>query len=40
MVELIRLLEEHDFRVFICSAGGRDFVRAVTEEVYGIRASG
>jgi phosphoserine phosphatase len=36
MVELIRFLEEHDFRVFICSAGGRDFVRAVSEEVYGI----
>jgi phosphoserine phosphatase len=36
MVELVRLLEEHGFRVFICSAGGRDFVRAVTEEIYGI----
>jgi phosphoserine phosphatase len=36
MVELVRFLEEHGFRVFICSAGGRDFVRAVTEEIYGI----
>jgi phosphoglycolate phosphatase-like HAD superfamily hydrolase len=36
MLELIRLLEANRFRVFICSAGGRDFVRAVCEEVYGI----
>ncbi len=36
MLELIRLLEAHDFRVYICSAGGRDFVRAVCEQVYGL----
>jgi phosphoserine phosphatase len=36
MVELLRLLEANGFRVFICSAGGRDFVRAVCEDVYAI----
>jgi phosphoserine phosphatase len=37
MRELLRLLEANAFRVFICSAGGRDFVRAVCEQVYGLR---
>jgi phosphoserine phosphatase len=36
MRELIALLEANDFKVYICSAGGRDFVRAVCEEVYGL----
>jgi phosphoglycolate phosphatase-like HAD superfamily hydrolase len=36
MRELLALLEANDFRVFICSAGGRDFVRAVCEQIYGI----
>ena len=36
MLELIGLLEAHHFRVYICSAGGRDFVRAVCEQVYGL----
>ena len=36
MRELMDLLRAHDFRVFICSAGGRDFVRAVSEELYGV----
>lgn len=36
MRELIDLLEAKDFRVYICSAGGRDFVRAVSEQVYGL----
>ena len=36
MRELLALLETHDFRVFICSGGGRDFVRAISEDVYGI----
>lgn len=36
MLELIELLEARDFRVYICSAGGRDFVRAVCEQVYGL----
>jgi phosphoserine phosphatase len=36
MRELLALLEANGFRVFICSAGGRDFVRAVCEQVYAI----
>jgi len=36
MRELIDLLEAKDFRVYICSAGGRDFVRVVSELVYGL----
>ena len=34
MLELMALLKAHDFKVYICSAGGRDFVRAVCEQVY------
>ena len=36
MRELIELLEANAFRVYICSAGGRDFVRAVSERIYGL----
>jgi phosphoserine phosphatase len=36
MVELLRYLEAHGFIVFIASAGDRDFMRAVTPEIYGI----
>lgn len=36
MRELLGLLESNRFRVFICSAGGRDFVRPVAEQIYGI----
>jgi phosphoserine phosphatase len=36
MRELLAFLESRDFRVFICSAGGRDFVRPVSERIYGI----
>jgi len=36
MVELIRLLEANDFEVYLCSGGGRDFVRAISEQVYGL----
>jgi phosphoglycolate phosphatase-like HAD superfamily hydrolase len=36
MRELLTLLESSGFRVFICSAGGRDFVRPVSERIYGI----
>ena len=36
MLELIEFLEANEFRVFICSAGGRDFMRVVCEEVYGL----
>jgi len=36
MLELLEVLRANDFHVYICSAGGRDFVRVVSEEVYGI----
>jgi phosphoserine phosphatase len=36
MRELIMFLEANDFTVYICSAGGRDFVRPVSERLYGI----
>ncbi len=36
MVELVHTLQENDFRVFITTGGGRDFVRAVCEEIYNI----
>ena len=36
MRELLTFLEANGFRVFICTGGGRDFVRVVGEELYGI----
>jgi len=36
MRELVDFLGASDFRVYICSGGGRDFVRAVCEQVYGL----
>jgi phosphoserine phosphatase len=36
MIELLELLKTNDFHVYICTAGGRDFVRVFSEEVYGI----
>ena len=36
MRELLELLRANGFKVFIASAGGRDFVRAVSEEIYGV----
>ena len=36
MLELINYLKENEFEVFICSGGGMDFMRAVSEEIYGI----
>jgi phosphoserine phosphatase len=36
MRDLMSLLEAHDFQVYICSGGGRDFVRAVAVDLYGI----
>jgi phosphoserine phosphatase len=36
MRELISLLQARQFAVYICSAGGRDFVRPVSEEMYGL----
>jgi len=36
MLELLALLREHDFRVFIVTGGGVDFVRPVATELYGV----
>lgn len=36
MLELINYLKANDFKVFIVSGGGIDFVRVFSEEVYGI----
>ncbi|MDN5765141.1 MAG: haloacid dehalogenase-like hydrolase [Humibacillus sp.] len=36
MLELFALLEAHDFRVFVCSGGGRDFMRVIAESAWGI----
>lgn len=36
MLELFDLLKAHNFRVFVCSAGGRDFMRVVAEDMWGI----
>jgi phosphoserine phosphatase len=36
MLELLDLLKANDFRVFVCSGGGRDFMRVFAEETWGI----
>jgi len=36
MRELLDLLHANEFAVYICSGGGRDFMRPVTEEMYGV----
>jgi phosphoserine phosphatase len=36
MIELLRFLEQHGFACFIASGGSRDFMRAITSEIYGI----
>ena len=36
MLELMRLLEQHDFQVWIVTAAAQDFTRAFSEEVIGI----
>ena len=36
MLELFDLLKENDWRVFVCSGGGRDFMRVFCEEAWGI----
>jgi hypothetical protein len=36
MIELLRYLEANQFTAFIASGGDRDFMRPVTEEIYGI----
>jgi phosphoglycolate phosphatase-like HAD superfamily hydrolase len=39
MVELVHYLQANNFQVYITSGGGRDFMRAVCEETYGIPRS-
>jgi phosphoserine phosphatase len=36
MLELLDYLRANEFRVFICSGGGRDFMRVFAEETFGI----
>jgi phosphoglycolate phosphatase-like HAD superfamily hydrolase len=36
MLELFDLLRAREFRVFVCSGGGRDFMRVFAEELWGI----
>lgn len=36
MLELLNYLESHNYKTFIISGGGIDFMRAWTEEIYGI----
>jgi phosphoglycolate phosphatase-like HAD superfamily hydrolase len=36
MVELLRYLEAHGFTCYIATGGGRDFLRAVSQEIYGV----
>jgi phosphoglycolate phosphatase-like HAD superfamily hydrolase len=36
MLELIELLKAHEFRVFVTSGGGRDFMRVFAEDAWGI----
>jgi phosphoserine phosphatase len=36
MLELLDLLRANDFRVFVCSGGGRDFMRVFAEEAFGV----
>src|SRR5262249_54272336 len=36
MLELFDLLHANAFRVFVCSGGGRDFMRVFAEETWGI----
>jgi phosphoglycolate phosphatase-like HAD superfamily hydrolase len=36
MLELLDLLKAHEFRVFVTSGGGRDFMRVFAEDAWGI----
>jgi len=36
MLELLELLKVHEFRVFVTSGGGRDFMRVFAEDAWGI----
>ena len=36
VIELVNYLKDNDFKVYICSGGGVDFVRSFAEDAYGI----
>src|SRR5215218_11001299 len=36
MVELVHYLGANGFAIYIASGGGRDFMRPVTQEIYGV----
>ncbi len=36
MIELLEYLQNNDFKTYICSGGGNNFMRAFAEETYGI----
>jgi phosphoserine phosphatase len=36
ILELFDLLKNYEYRVFVCSGGGRDFMRVISEETWGI----
>jgi phosphoserine phosphatase len=36
MLELVDYLKANEFRVFVCSGGGRDFMRVFAEEIWGL----
>jgi phosphoserine phosphatase len=36
MLELIDFLKEKGWRVYVCSGGGRDFMRAISEDTWGL----
>ena len=36
MLELFELLRVNEFRIFVCSGGGRDFMRVFAEETWGV----
>ncbi|MCB1114063.1 MAG: haloacid dehalogenase-like hydrolase [Chlamydiia bacterium] len=36
MLELIKLLKEHKFKVYIVSGGGQEFIRSYAKDVYGL----
>jgi hypothetical protein len=36
MLEVLRLLRAHGFKTYVCSGGGVDFMREVTDDIYGI----
>jgi phosphoserine phosphatase len=36
MIELLRFLEQYGFTNYIASGGGRDFMRLITQDIYGV----